>query len=113
MLEAMAVLMLLVVAVGAPLAWRVAADRRRERALTVEARVRAAAREALGGESLLSVHVEPPGALHRGQVRLSAPRGWETLIEPVWKSALESTPEDYELVLAPGRAEDRPVRRDG
>lgn len=103
--EAIVVLLLMVTMVAGPLVWRGVLDRQAERALQLEAEIRGAARRALGGESLLSVRVEPPGALHLhpGRVRLSAPHGWESLIEPVWQQALEATPEDYELVLAAGR----------
>ncbi|HSE93245.1 MAG TPA: hypothetical protein VLF19_08060, partial [Methylomirabilota bacterium] len=85
-----------------PLVWRLVQDRREERAQWLEAQIRSAVREALGGESLLSVRVEPRTALHAGRVMLSAPHGWESLIEPVWKKALASTPADFELVIMPG-----------
>ncbi len=99
--EAIFGLVLVLSIIVGPLAWRIVRDRREQRALWLEAQIRSAIREALGGESLLSVHVEPRTALHPGRVMLSTPRGWESLIEPVWKKTLVSTPEDYELVLTP------------
>ncbi|MGH7393708.1 MAG: hypothetical protein ACREM3_30270 [Candidatus Rokuibacteriota bacterium] len=100
--EAIGVLILVLAMIVGPLVWRVAKDRREERAQWLEAEIRSAIREALGGESLLAVRVEPRTALHAGRVMLSTPHGWESLIEPVWKKALASTPEDYELVITPG-----------
>jgi len=99
MVEAVVATILIVALVAGPLVWRTVQDRRAERAQWLEAQIRSAVREALGGESLLSVHVEAPTPLHAGRVTLSTPRGWEELVEPAWKSALASTPEDYELVL--------------
>jgi hypothetical protein len=115
MIQAIATVILLAIAIAVPLAWRVAKDRQNERALQLEAEIKSAARQALGGESLLSVQVQPPGTLHLhpGRVRLSAPRGWESLIEPVWQRALAATPEDYELVMTPiGAPEDRPASKE-
>jgi len=110
MVEAIFGLLAVLSIIVVPLVWRVLKDRREQRALWLEAQIRSAIREALGGESLLSVHVEPRTVLHPGRVMLSTPRGWESLIEPVWKQTLESTPEDYELVLTPaGGGEPEPV----
>ena len=100
--EAIVALTLVLAMIVGPLVWRLAKDRREQRAQWLEAQVRSAIREALGGDSLLSVHVEPPTPLHAGRVMLSTPRGWESLIEPVWKTALAATPEDYEFVVTPG-----------
>jgi hypothetical protein len=111
MVEAILALALVLAMVVGPLVWRVMQDRRAERAQGLEAQVRSAIREALGGESLLSVHVDLPTPLHAGRVMLSTPRGWESLMEPVWKTALASTPEDYELVVTPGGAAAEPAPR--
>lgn len=102
--EAILASMLVLAIVVGPLVWRVRRDRREQRALGLEAQVQAAIREALGGESVLSVHVEPPTARRAGRVMLSTPRGWESVVEPAWKTALAATPEDYELVVTPGGA---------
>ncbi len=87
-----------------PLVWRVMLDRREQRARELEADVRSAIREALGGESMLAVRVEPPTPLHAGRVMLSVAHGWESLMQPAWPKALAATPADYELVVTPGGA---------
>lgn len=109
--EAILASMLVLAMVVGPLVWRVVRDRREQRALGLEAQVRAAIREALGGDSLLSVHVEPPTARRAGRVMLSSPRGCQSLIEPAWRTALAATPEDYELVVTPGGAASEPAAR--
>ena len=50
------------------LVWRNATDRRRDRAETVGAGVRSTLARALGGESLITVDVEPPTPWTRGRV---------------------------------------------
>ena len=90
-------------AVG-PLAWRTFQDRREEAALRVRAEVQAIANRVLGGESFLTVSVTPAGLRHPGQVRLSAPAGWECLIEAVWPRIVRRIPEGYELVVEPRHA---------
>ena len=87
----------------APLLGRVWQDRRREAALTVRAQVHQAVRKALGGESYVSIAVDAPTPWRAGRVRLSAPTGWECLIDQVTTDVLASMPRTYELVLRPGR----------
>ena len=82
-----------------PLVWRVWQDRRTEAALQIQAEVQAAANRALGGESLLTVAVTAPSLRRAGQVRLSAPAGWECLIEAVWPRVMKKLPDHYELVV--------------
>ena len=86
------------VALG-PIVWRVWRDRRDMRALEVRADVAAAVRRALGGESLVSIHVEAPRALRSGRVILSVPGGWEWLIREAWSRVVANVPHDYELVV--------------
>jgi len=85
----------------APLAWRAWNDRRRARALLVRADVHRAVFHALGGESYVSVNVEPPGISHPGRVILSTPAGWECLLEAAAGEALAHTPPAWELVVKP------------
>src|SRR2546425_12329741 len=59
-----------------PLAWRVWRDRAEERALALQADLRAAIFRALHGDSLLAVRVPPPMPWRTGRVLLSAPAGW-------------------------------------
>jgi hypothetical protein len=89
------------VALG-PIAWRVWHDRREERALGIRADVAPAIRRALGGESLVSTHVEGPRALRSGRVILSVPGGWEWLIQEAWPRVVAHVPRDYELVVRVG-----------
>ena len=85
----------------APLAWRAWNDRRRARALLVRADVHRAVIRALDGESYVSVNVEPPALWHAGRVILSAPSGWECLLEAAAGEALARTPPTWELVVKP------------
>ena len=90
-----------VLALG-PLVWRVWHDRRQEKALEVRAGVDAAVRRALGGDSLVSVHVQPPHPLRNGRVILSVPGGWEWLIREAWARVMPHVPHNYELVVRAG-----------
>ena len=85
-----------------PIAWRVWRDRREEQALEVRAGVAAAVRQALGGDSLVAVQVEPPRPLRSGRVILSVPGGWEWLIREAWPRVVAHVPRDYELVVRAG-----------
>ena len=89
-----------------PIVWRVWRDRREEQALDVRAEIAAAVRQALDGESLVSVQVEPPRPLRSGRVILSVPGGWEWLIREAWARVVAHVPRDYELVV---RAGERPA----
>ena len=82
-----------------PIAWREWKDRREGAALIVRADIQATANRVLGGESFLTVVVTPPWLRRPGQVRLSAPAGWECLIEAVWPRIMTRMPERYELVV--------------
>jgi hypothetical protein len=92
-----------------PLAWRVALDRRAERALTIRAHVHAALVRALGGESLVAVNVEPPIGWRAGRVVLTVPSDWEFLLEPAWAAIVHRVPSDYELVVKPVAGEAEPA----
>lgn len=102
MLSAIVPVVLLGVLVLGPIGWRVWRDRREERALAVRADVAAAMRQALDGDSLVSVQVEPPRALRRGRVILSVPGGWEWLIREAWTRVVPHVPRDYDLVVRAG-----------
>src|SRR5260370_38283619 len=62
------------------LLWCEVRDRRRDRADVVRAEIHAATNHALGGESMLSIQVEPALRWGRGPVHLSGPGGSESLI---------------------------------
>jgi len=106
MIEAIGALVFLSTLVVVPLAWRERRDRRAARGLVVRADVQAAMNRRLGGESFVSVQVAPATRWRAGRVELSAPAGWEWLVDEVWRPVLERLPENYELVVTPGR---RPV----
>ena len=107
-----------VVLIGAlvlgPLAWRVWRDRREGQALEVRAAIAAAVRQALHGDSLISVQVTPRRPFQSGRVILAVPGGWEWLIHEAWPRVIARVPHDYELVVrardrtAPDRAETLP-----
>ncbi len=86
-----------------PLGLRTWNDRRRARADGIGAEIRAAVNRRLHGESLLAVQVTPTGLWHPGRVVLDAPSGYEALTETAWPVVVGRVPEDYELVLKPGR----------
>ena len=117
MLAAMVGLAWIGLLVVAPLLWRVLHDRRAERALAVRAVVHAAVVRALGGESLVSIDVRPPGLARPGRIELSAPADWQFLLPPAWNAALARVPTGWELVVRPPLVErgvaanDVPVRR--
>jgi hypothetical protein len=99
MLEALVGLLTIPALVIMPLLWRVWADHRRARALVLEADIRAAVRRALGGESLLSVHVTPERPGRAGQVTLTTPSGWGWLVEAAWEAVMDRVPNGWEVVV--------------
>jgi len=94
----MAGLLVFAVFVG-PLIARLVFDRRLDRANIVAADVRAAVRRRLGGDSMVSVHVDAAGVWSRGRVLLVAPSGYHDLIAKVWSTVALRVPAGYELVV--------------
>jgi hypothetical protein len=82
-----------------PFAWRAVHDRRVARALAVGAGIRHVVDRTQGGESLISVHVDPDTCWRRGRVVLSVPADWRWLLKPTWDRVLASMPAGYELVV--------------
>src|SRR5262245_19350866 len=113
MIEAILPPVLVAALAFAPLAWRAWNDRRRARALLVRADVHRAVIRALGGESYVSVNVEPPGLSHPGRVILATPAGWESLLEAAAGEALAHTPTTWELVVKPTLPTGKTARRPG
>src|SRR2546425_4106975 len=97
----------------APLAWRAWSDRRRARALLVRADVHRAVFHALGGESYVSVNVEPPGISHPGRVILSTPAGWECLLEAAAGGTRAPTPPAWGVVVKPTLSDERASQGSG
>jgi len=95
---------LLVALVAIPLAWRIRADRRRDRADIVRADLRSAINRRLHGESLVTVDVVPKTLWHPGRVILSTPAGYDELAETVWRDVTERAPAGYDLLIRTGRA---------
>lgn len=85
----------------AALGWRLWRDRIEENALTLRAEIHAAVVQAFHGESFLSVQVEPRTLWRTGRVLLSAPAGWEWLLETAWKRIIRLVPHGYEIVIQP------------
>jgi hypothetical protein len=56
----------------------------------------------LGGESVLSVRVEPRGPWRAGRGHLSVPGGYEFLIANVAGPVIARLPDHYELVVHRG-----------
>jgi hypothetical protein len=116
MIEGSAVFAFVCALVLGPLAWRAVHDRRQARAGAVGADIRHVVDGELGGESLISVQVEPSTMWRSGRVVLSMPADWRWLMKPTWERVLASMPDGYELVVqqreplrAPSRLEDRRV----
>jgi hypothetical protein len=86
----------------AALLWSGRRDRLRQRANRVRADISAAANRVLGGESVLSVRVEPRGLWRAGRVHLSAPEGYEFLIASVSGAVIAHLPARHELVVHRG-----------
>lgn len=84
------------------LLWRERVDWRLEKALIVRAAVHRGATRALDGESLLSIDVASPTAWNPGEVRLSTPDGYESLIGDALHAVLARTPIGYDLVITCG-----------
>src|SRR5262245_18155950 len=93
-----------------PLVARIIFDRRAERASVVAADLRAAVRRRLGGESMVSVHVRPEGIWLPGRVLLSAPTGYEDLVEKVWPALARRIPAGHELVVRSARTQPARLR---
>ena len=106
-MEAIFSLALISALVLVPLGLSAARDRRLARAERISAEIRAAVNRRLRGESLLSVRVTPVGLRRPGRVVLSAPGGYEDLVEAAWPSVVKRVPPDYELVLDFGAAPTR------
>ena len=99
MIESGAVFAFVCALVLGPLAWRVVHDRRQARAMAVSADIRHVVDRELGGESLISVHVEPSTMWRSGKVVLSVPADWRSLLKPTWDRVLAALPAGYELVV--------------
>ena len=109
MIESGAVFAFVCALVLGPVAWRAVRDRRQARALAVSAAVRHVVDRALGGESLISVQVEPATILRSGRVVLSIPADWRWLLKPTWERVLATMPAGYELVVQQREALTRPA----
>ena len=109
MIEGWAVFAFVSALVLGPIAWRAVHDRRQARSLAVKADVRHVVDRALGGESLISVQVDPATILRSGRVVLSIPADWRWLLKPTWERVLATMPAGYELVVQQREALPRPA----
>ena len=110
MFGALIVLTLLGVLVLGPLVFGVWKDRSSERGLALAAGIQAAVNRVLGGESFLSVEVQPATFWRAGRIKLWVPAGYEWLIEAAWNPILGQVPPAYEVVVRPApRAEPEPA----
>jgi len=90
-----------------PLVWSWRRDRTESRADAISADIRAAINRRLGGESMVSVLVVPASHWRAGRIVLSAPSGYEYLVEGVWRDVIHRAPAGYEVVTrtpVPGSA---------
>jgi hypothetical protein len=102
MLSYMIALGFTILVVIGPLLWRGRRDRRADEALRLQAALQRKADQRLGGETFLVVTVRPRHAGGRGRVVLSAPAGWQWLIQEAWNDVRRAMPEGYELVVSGG-----------
>ena len=79
-------------------------QRRHEAAMVLRAELHAGARRALHGESMLTIDVDLPTAWRAGQVRLSTPSGYESLIGLASGAVLSKVPCGYDVVIHCGGA---------
>jgi len=78
--------------VALPLVLAVRSDRRREAADQVAARARSAVRQRLGGEAFVTVDVSAPTLTQHGRVVLTAPTGYDWMVERTWSAVAASMP---------------------
>jgi hypothetical protein len=109
MLSGLIAALLLAGLAAGPLLWRVRQDRREARAEAVRADANNALFHALGGESLVAVHVESPSLWRPGRVVLTAPADWHALLAPSWESVAPLVPANYELVVKPAAVSSAPL----
>ena len=81
------------------LVWRERVDHRERAAWLVRADVHANARRALEGESLLAIDVRSRSVWRHGEIRLSTPSGYESLIGGVSRAVFEHMPAGYDVVI--------------
>lgn len=111
-MEALLAIILIGTMLLLPLGLGAWSDRRRARAERLGAEIRAAVNRRLRGESLLAIQVEPAGLWRPGRVVLDAPSGYADLAETAWPAVAPRVPEDYELVVKPGRRGAAPTPRE-
>ena len=99
MKDVMVAIVLCAAVIVGPLVWRIWMDRRQAKAMLLRADINATVNRRLEGESMVFVQVIPPAPWRTGRVMLSAPNGYESLIDDVSAPVLRKVPEDYELVL--------------
>ena len=109
MIEGAAVFAFVCVLIFGPLVWRAVHDRRQARAIAVSADIRHVVDRELGGESLISVQVEPTTMWRSGRVVLSMPADWRWLMKPTWERVLATMPAGYELVVQQREAPSGPA----
>lgn len=86
--------------VALPLVLAVRSDRRREAADQVAARARSAVRQRLGGEAFVTVDVTAPTFTRHGRVVLTAPTGYDWMVERTWSAVAAGVPAGYDLVVS-------------
>ena len=92
--------LIVVAMVALPLVLAVRSDRRRDAADQVAASARTAVRQRLGGEAYVTVEVTAPDFTHHGRVVLSAPQGYDWMVERAWPAVASRVPAGYDLVVS-------------
>ncbi|HEU5188723.1 MAG TPA: hypothetical protein VFX14_03450 [Methylomirabilota bacterium] len=92
--------LIVIAMVALPLVLAVRSDRRREAADQVAARARSAVRQRLGGEAFVTVDVTAPTFTQHGRVVLTAPTGYDWMVERTWSAVAAGVPAGYDLVVS-------------
>jgi len=92
--------LIVVAMVALPLVLAVRSDRRREAGDQVAARARSAVRQRLGGEAYVTVDVTAPSLAQKGRVVLTAPEGYDWMVERAWTAVASEVPAGYDLVVS-------------
>src|SRR4030095_12340884 len=81
--------LIVVAMVALPLVLAVRSDRRRS-----------AVRQRLGGEAYVTVDVTVPSLAQKGRVVLTAPEGYDWMVERAWTAVASEVPAGYDLVVS-------------
>ena len=74
-------------------------DRREHAAGVIRADIHAGVSRVLQGETVLAIQVEGPTVWRAGQVKLSTPRGYESLVGQASRTVFDRMPAGYDVII--------------